>query len=62
MGCLGMQLCPVFQEAGEPENLQSFLEVGMEVDVLQRGSHFYLGQGQSNQEVKKADQKATGAS
>ncbi|POR37546.1 Uncharacterized protein TPAR_02251 [Tolypocladium paradoxum] len=61
-GCLGMQLCPVFQEADEPEHLQSFLEVGMEVGVLQRGSHFYLGQGQSNREVKQADQKAAGAS
>ncbi|PNY29356.1 Uncharacterized protein TCAP_00713 [Tolypocladium capitatum] len=42
-GCLGVQLCPVFQEAGGPDHLQSFLEVGMDVDVFQRGSHSSLG-------------------
>ncbi|RCI09798.1 hypothetical protein L249_4032 [Ophiocordyceps polyrhachis-furcata BCC 54312] len=41
MGCLGMQLCPVFPESGTAEQLQSVLEVGMEVEPLQRGSHFY---------------------
>lgn len=41
MGCLGMQLCPVFPKSGAGVQLQSVLEVGMEVDVLQRGSHFY---------------------
>ncbi|RDA90884.1 hypothetical protein CP533_3238 [Ophiocordyceps camponoti-saundersi (nom. inval.)] len=41
MGCLGMQLCPLFPESEKAEQLQSVLEVGMEVEPQQRGSHFY---------------------
>ncbi|KAK7397947.1 hypothetical protein QQX98_012684 [Neonectria punicea] len=42
MGCLGMQLCPMFPPATAAENLESYVEVGMEIDVLKRGSHHFL--------------------
>lgn len=45
MGCLGMQLCPIFPKDDIPERFESVLEVGMEVDVLERGSHLYIKQG-----------------
>lgn len=44
MGCLGMQLCPTFPD---PDNILqpgSYVEVGMEAEVLERGSHFYIKQ------------------
>ena len=44
LGCLGMQLCPVFPNADGAKTLSSFIEVGMEIDVLQRGSHMYMKQ------------------
>ncbi|OAA47701.1 MOSC, beta barrel [Metarhizium rileyi] len=44
MGCLGMQLCPKLLKSGPPELSDSILEVGMEVDVLERGPHFYIKQ------------------
>lgn len=44
MGCLGMQLCAVFPDVAEKQALESTLEVGMEIDVLQRGSHLYIKQ------------------
>ena len=43
-GCLGMQLCPMFQDADDPTRRESVLEVGMEVVVLERGSHVYIPQ------------------
>ncbi|KAK4463700.1 molybdenum cofactor sulfurase [Cladorrhinum samala] len=43
MGCLGMQLTPLFDEATGPE-LESWVEVGMEVAVLERGEHLYIRQ------------------
>lgn len=39
-GCFGMMLCPLFAET-DVDKAQLKLRVGMEVDVLQRGSHFY---------------------
>ncbi|KAJ9138934.1 hypothetical protein NKR23_g8223 [Pleurostoma richardsiae] len=44
MGCLGMQLCPLFAKTDRPEYLESVLEVGMSLEVLQRGSHLYIKQ------------------
>ncbi len=43
-GCLGMQLTPLFDETDTPAALESGLEVGMSVDVLDRGNHFYINQ------------------
>ncbi|KFG79203.1 MOSC domain containing protein [Metarhizium anisopliae] len=44
MGCLGMQLLPTFPTNSNLEQMESVLEVGMEVDVLERGSHLYVKQ------------------
>ena len=65
MGCLGMQLTPLFEKVSAPvatgdedseptktdddddsEDFlkESWLEVGMEVDVLARGTHRYIRQ------------------
>ena len=44
MGCLGMQLTPLFSKTDSPEDLESWVEVGMTVDVLERGSHVYIRQ------------------
>ncbi|KAG5950422.1 hypothetical protein E4U53_005102 [Claviceps sorghi] len=44
MGCLGMQLCPIFPDASTPARLESYVEVGMGVEVLERGPHKYLKQ------------------
>ncbi|KAK3943874.1 hypothetical protein QBC46DRAFT_361615 [Diplogelasinospora grovesii] len=53
-GCLGMQLTPLFDNAGslgkkggeeeEGEELEAWVEVGMEVEVLKRGEHRYIVQ------------------
>ncbi|PHH88217.1 hypothetical protein CDD83_7808 [Cordyceps sp. RAO-2017] len=61
-GCLGMQLCPVFPESAAAEPLQSTLQAGMEIEVLRRGSHFYLaqGQGQKQGEAQVADKQHNG--
>lgn len=37
-GCLGMQMTPLFKN---PDSLQNFLEIGMSIDVLERGEHVY---------------------
>lgn len=44
MGCMGMQMCPMFPGAAKPEQFQSFIEVGMDIDVVQRGHHVYICQ------------------
>ncbi|KAF7553077.1 hypothetical protein G7046_g7203 [Stylonectria norvegica] len=44
MGCLGMQMCPVFPENAAPGELEAYIEVGMRIDVLLRGSHTYIRQ------------------
>lgn len=44
MGCLGMQLLPTFPTSSNLEQMESVVEVGMEVDVLERGSHLYVKQ------------------
>ncbi|KAG6067902.1 hypothetical protein E4U33_005170 [Claviceps sp. LM78 group G4] len=43
MGCLGMQLCPVFPNTDTPEQLESYVEAGMDVEVLKRGPHRHPG-------------------
>jgi uncharacterized protein YcbX len=43
-GCLGMQLTPLFSRTDSPEDLESWVEVGMSVDVLERGNHVYIPQ------------------
>lgn len=47
-GCMGMQLCPLFDTAAAPgvrmDDLESWIEVGMTMEVLKRGSHFYIKQ------------------
>ena len=49
LGCLGMSLCPVFPgvtaaaaAAASDDRLESFIEVGMELSVMQRGTHLYI--------------------
>lgn len=45
MGCLGMQVIPLFEKASAgPEHRESWLEVGMSIDVLERGHHVYIKQ------------------
>ncbi|GKT85422.1 MOSC domain-containing protein [Colletotrichum tofieldiae] len=44
MGCLGMQMVPLFEGTGRVEYMQAWLEVGMAVDVLERGEHVYIKQ------------------
>lgn len=45
MGCLGMQLCPLFDGTTDRvEFMQAWLEVGMDVNVEQRGEHVYIKQ------------------
>ncbi|KAH6607478.1 mosc domain-containing [Trichoderma cornu-damae] len=41
-GCFGVQLCPMFSKTIDPEDMQFLLEVGMEIEVLQRGQHLAL--------------------
>ncbi|GAB1318931.1 hypothetical protein MFIFM68171_09141 [Madurella fahalii] len=43
-GCLGMQMTPLFDKTDVPEDMESWVEVGMSVDVLERGSHSYIKQ------------------
>lgn len=43
-GCLGMQMTPLFDDAESPEDMLGWLEVGMAVEVLGRGSHHYIPQ------------------
>ncbi|OLN88050.1 Mitochondrial amidoxime reducing component 2 [Colletotrichum chlorophyti] len=44
MGCLGMQMCPLFEDTDRVEYMQAWLEVGMTVNVLERGEHLYIKQ------------------
>jgi hypothetical protein len=46
MGCLGMQLTPLFDTSSDtdPDDLESWIEEGMTVEVLERGSHKYIKQ------------------
>lgn len=41
-----MQLCPLFEDAEgtDPSELRSWIEVGMDVEVTQRGEHTYIDQ------------------
>ena len=42
-GCMGMQLTPLFDDVSSPECMESWVEAGMLVEVLDRGTHHYLG-------------------
>jgi hypothetical protein len=45
LGCMGMQMTPLFPGATETtatEHLESWVEVGMPVEVLERGEHVYI--------------------
>ncbi len=42
MGCLGMQLTPMFERTDRPKYMEMRLDVGMSADVLERGSHKYI--------------------
>lgn len=42
MGCLGMQMVPEFLDATTPDELSSYIEVGMDIDVLLKGQHKYI--------------------
>ncbi|KAK6220410.1 MOSC domain-containing protein [Colletotrichum tabaci] len=44
MGCLGMQMVPLFEGTDRVEYMQAWLEVGMSVEVLERGQHVYIKQ------------------
>jgi uncharacterized protein YcbX len=44
MGCLGMQLTPQFENPDEAADLESWIEVGMDVEVSKRGDHLYIKQ------------------
>lgn len=44
MGCLGMQVTPLFPKTSSSEDLESWVEVGMSVEVLERGEHVYIPQ------------------
>ncbi|KAL2159969.1 hypothetical protein VTH06DRAFT_2102 [Thermothelomyces fergusii] len=44
MGCLGMQLTPLFPGTDALEHMESWVEVGMSVEVLERGDHLYIPQ------------------
>lgn len=43
-GCMGMNLCPLFpgQDGSRPNDLGTWLEVGMELEVLGRREHVYI--------------------
>ena len=42
LGCLGMQLTPLFPRTSRPEYMQTVVEVGMAVHVLERDKHHYI--------------------
>lgn len=48
LGCLGMMLTPIFSQSedvvGGSGPLESWMEVGMEIDGLRRGEHLYIPQ------------------
>jgi hypothetical protein len=39
-----MQLTPLFDETSEPEGMETWLNVGMGVEVLSTGKHVYIVQ------------------
>ena len=41
-GCLGMQATPLFEDTDDVEGMQTWVEIGMAVDVLARGEHVYI--------------------
>ncbi|KAK0722225.1 hypothetical protein B0T26DRAFT_208594 [Lasiosphaeria miniovina] len=43
-GCLGMQLTPLFDKTESSDDMESWLEVGMSVEIVDRGSHQYIVQ------------------
>ncbi|KAK4103657.1 hypothetical protein N658DRAFT_467065 [Parathielavia hyrcaniae] len=43
-GCLGVQLTPLFSKTESPEDMESWVEAGMPVVLLERGRHVYIPQ------------------
>jgi uncharacterized protein YcbX len=43
-GCFGMQMTPLFEATDDPEAMESWVEVGMDVEVLEQGGHRYIKQ------------------
>jgi hypothetical protein len=43
-GCLGMQMTPLFEDTQDLDAMESWVEVGMDVAVLERGNHVYIPQ------------------
>ncbi|KAH7328212.1 MOSC domain-containing protein [Stachybotrys elegans] len=43
-GCLGMQLCPLLPSNNGAAGLESLIEVGMQIDKVELGSHLYIDQ------------------
>lgn len=41
-GCLGVQACPLFDQGLAEEDREGWIGVGMELQVQERGEHFYL--------------------
>ncbi len=41
-GCLGMQLTPLFDKTDRPEDMELTLDLGMSIEVLERGAHRYV--------------------
>ncbi|KAK5660222.1 hypothetical protein OQA88_12756 [Cercophora sp. LCS_1] len=43
-GCLGMQLTPLFDQTDVPEAMETWVALGMSVEVLKKGEHRYINQ------------------
>lgn len=41
-GCLGMQATPLFEDGLSEEDRETWVGVGMTIDVLERGRHVYI--------------------
>ncbi|KAL1879358.1 hypothetical protein VTK73DRAFT_7089 [Phialemonium thermophilum] len=44
LGCLGMQLTPLFEDTKTGHGMEGWLEAGMAVEVVERGTHRYIRQ------------------
>ncbi|KAH7111985.1 hypothetical protein EDB81DRAFT_828315 [Dactylonectria macrodidyma] len=41
-GCMGMEMTPLFSQTDIPANMERILVVGMTLEVIERGSHWYI--------------------
>lgn len=44
LGCLGVQMCPIFEDPTDSTVPSSFITVGMQVEVMERGHNKYIMQ------------------